>query len=158
MGKTCSGTIGWDDFTWYAAGRDSAVIEIEEEAVIDRNITTQTSISITNASPNILHTNLSTKPRTVNPLIFEYLHLATAIPSNNHFLPASQPWQYSEMAPSRMNNQQSSNRYGEAVKILASCYVVDASTLQGLHYSTTVAGGTSLLPTMPPPKLPPQLL
>ena len=40
------------------------------------------------------------------------------------------------------------NRDGQRVNILASCYSVNASSgaLQGFHYSTTGAGGTSLKP------------
>lgn len=55
------------------------------------------------------------------------------------------------MAPSKNNSHSSSNRHGEAVSrqatVLASCYVVDASSsLTGFHYSTTGAGGKLSLP------------
>lgn len=84
----------------------------------------------------------TTIAHTIAHTIAQSFSISSGYRSKTNIKSPSQPWQAEEMAPSRMNNQQSSNRYGEAVKILASCYVVDASNLKGLHYSTTFAGGT----------------
>ena len=102
----------------------------------------QESVPVSQSVASLTFTLPTANFRRSSPTQLKYLHRKPS---------PKQPWQKSiAMAPNTNNNHGSSNRNGEVVgrqaNVLASCYVVDASSrLTGFHYSTTGAGGAYTL-------------